>query len=197
MKSPWLLPLADVCLNLMLVFAVLLRLSVMAINGEIAPARTTLSTHALYVIKMEWNGNSRDDIDLYVSDPANHFVFFRRLVDGLINLEKDDTGADANTVTLPTGEKVMSPWNTEQVDINGIVPGEYVISCQLYSNKSGGPVTAAVTLFRMVNGSSVKVHDESVELKEKGDEETAFRFTLLNSGEVVDINRLQKKFIGQ
>lgn len=194
--SLWLLPLADICLNLMLVFAVLLRLSVMAINAESKPSNPSLSTHALYVIQMAWDGQSKDDIDLYVSDPAKHLVFFRRMSDGMMTLERDDTGLESNTVTLPTGEVVSSPYNEEQVDIKGVIPGEYVIACQLYAMRSPEPVTAAITLFRIVNGGAVKVHDESVALKDKGDEVTAFRFTLLSDGTVVDINRLQKKFTG-
>jgi hypothetical protein len=194
--KPWLLPLADVCLNLMLVFAVLLRLSVMAINAEQAPpTKPTLFTHALYVIKLEWSGDSKDDLDLYASDPVKHLVFFKRLSDGMMTLEHDDTGSDSNSTTLPNGEVVTSPWNFEQIDIKGIVPGEYVVNVHLYSASSPGPISAVVTLFQMVNGSTVKVHDESVELKEKGDEVTAFRFTLLADGTVVNINRLQKKFV--
>jgi hypothetical protein len=196
-SSPWLLPLADVCLNLMLVFAVLLRLSVMAINAENAPKTTpSLATHALYVIKLEWSGDSKDDLDLYASDPVNHVCYFKRLTDGLMTLEHDDTGSDSNSITLPNGEVVNSPWNFEQIDIKGIIPGEYVANVHLYALRSPDPVSAVVTLFRMVNGTTVKVHDESVELKDRGDEVTAFRFTLLPDGTVVNINRLQKKFVG-
>ena len=198
MKSfPWLLPLADVCINLMLVFAVLLRLSVAASQSAHVESKTTASTHALYIVKVEWNSQSQDDVDTYAQDPLKHLVFFRRLADGLMVLEHDDTGMNSNTVTLPSGEKVVSAFNEEIVDIKGIIPGsEYIINVQMYSKRDPNPTSVEVELDKVAGGSNVKVHDETVVLKERGDEQTAFRFTLLPDGTVVDINRLQTRFVG-
>jgi hypothetical protein len=193
---PWLLPLADVCINLMLVFAVLLRLSVAASQSAHVESKTSTSTHALYFIKVEWNSQSEDDVDTYVRDPLQHLVFFKRLNDGLMHLDHDDTGVSSNTVTLPSGEKVVAAFNSETVEINGVIPGEWIANIQLYSDRDSKPVSVDVELDKVAGGSSVKVHDETVVLKERGDEQTAFRFTLLPDGAVVDVNRMQTRFVG-
>ena len=66
----------DVCINLVLVFAVLLKLSLLAINVESAEsAQKLLKSNALFLIKVVWTGESDDDVDTYVSDPLSHLVF--------------------------------------------------------------------------------------------------------------------------
>ena len=193
----WLVPFVDVYLVLMLVFLIISRLEIAAINHVSTPeTKASMSTHALYVIKVDWSGQSEDDVDTYVRDPAQHLVFFRRLADGLMVLDHDDTGISSNTIVLPSGEKVVSAFNEESVEIRGIIPGEYVANVHLYSDRDDKPVSVAVELDKVAGGANVKVHDETVVLKQRGDEQTAFRFTLLASGEVVDINRLQTRFVG-
>ena len=110
----------DVCINLVLVFAVLLKLSLLAINVESAEsAQKRLKSNALFLIKVVWAGESDDDVDTYVSDPLSHLVFFKRLQDGLMNLDRDDTGSSNNLITLPDGRVVKSAYNEEQVEIRG------------------------------------------------------------------------------
>ncbi len=191
----WLVPFVDVYLVLMLVFLVISRLEVAAITN-VNPPKSTTSTHALYLIKVEWSGQSQDDVDTYVQDPLKHLVFFKRLADGVMRLDHDDTGMDSNIVTLPSGEKVVSAFNSETVEIMGVVPGEYVTNVQMYSKRDSNPTSISVELDKVAGGDNVKVHDETVILKERGDEQTAFRFTLLQDGQVVDINRMQTRFVG-
>jgi hypothetical protein len=47
-----------------------------------------------------WSGESDDDVDTYVSDPLAHLVFFKRLQDGLMNLDRDDTGSSSNMIAI-------------------------------------------------------------------------------------------------
>ena len=100
------------CINLVFVFAVLLKLSLLAINVQSAEsAEKRLKSSALFLIKVVWPGECQDDVDTYVSDPLSHLVFFRRLQDGLMNLNRDDTGSSNNTITLPDGRVVQSAYN--------------------------------------------------------------------------------------
>jgi hypothetical protein len=99
----------DVCINLVFVFAVLLKLSLLAINVQSAEsAQKRLKSNALLLIKVAWAGESDDDIDTYVSDPLSHLVFFKRLQDGLMYLDRDDAGSNSNMINLPKSEEEKS-----------------------------------------------------------------------------------------
>ena len=186
----------DVCINLVLVFAVLLKLSLLAINVESAEsAQKRLKSNALFLIKVVWAGESDDDVDTYVSDPLSHLVFFKRLQDGLMNLDRDDTGSNSNLVTLPDGRVVKSAYNEEQVEIRGIIEGEYIVNVHMYRMATPTPTKVIVTLYKVTEGEDVQIHERVLTLAEQRQEETAFRFTLTRSGEVADINELPKSLI--
>src|SRR5271157_1640747 len=186
----------DVCINLVLVFAVLLKLSLLAINVESAEsAQKRLKSNALFPIKVMWAGESDDDVDTYVSDPLSHLVFFKRLQDGLMNLDRDDTGSSNNLITLPDGRVVKSAYNEEQVEIRGMIEGEYIVNLQMYRKATPTPTKVIVTLYKVAGGEDVQIHERVLTLAAQTQEETAFRFTLTKSGEVADINQLPKSLI--
>ena len=186
----------DVCINLVLVFAVLLKLSLLAINAESAEStQKRLKSNALFLIKVVWAGESDDDVDTYVSDPLSHLVFFKRLQDGLMNLDRDDTGSSSNLITLPDGRVVKSAYNEEQVEIRGIIEGEYIVNVHMYRKATPTPTKVIVTLYKVAEGEDVQIHERVLTLAQQGQEETAFRFTLTRSGEVADINELPKSLI--
>jgi hypothetical protein len=185
----------DVCINLVLVFAVLLKLSLLAINVESAESvQKRVKSSALFLIKVVWPGESDDDVDTYVSDPLAHLVFFKRLQDGLMNLDRDDTGSSSNMITLPDGRLVKSAYNEEQVEIRGLIEGEYVVNVHMYRKASSTPTKVIVTLYKVAEGEDVQVHERVLTLTEQ-QEKTAFRFTLTKSGEVADINELPTSLI--
>jgi hypothetical protein len=185
----------DVCINLVLVFAVLLKLSLLAINVESAEsAQKRVKSNALFLIKVVWPGESDDDVDTYVSDPLAHLVFFKRLQDGLMNLDRDDTGSSSNMITLPDGRAVKSAYNEEQVEIRGLIEGEYVVNVHMYRKASSTPTKVIVTLYKVAEGEDVQIHERVLTLAEQ-QEKTAFRFTLTKSGEVADINELPTSLI--
>ncbi|MBV8416574.1 MAG: hypothetical protein JO251_15305 [Verrucomicrobia bacterium] len=185
----------DVCINLVLVFAVLLKLSLLAINVESAEsAQKRVKSNALFLIKVVWPGESDDDVDTYVSDPLAHLVFFKRLQDGLMNLDRDDTGSSSNMITLPDGRLVKSAYNEEQVEIRGLIEGEYIVNVHMYRKASSTPTKVIVTLYKVAEGEDVQIHERVLTLAEQ-QEKTAFRFTLTKSGEVADINELPTSLI--
>lgn len=183
----------DVCINLVLVFAVLLRLSIVMVNAE--QQKNQQTTHAAFLVKMNWPSESKDDVDLYVSDPLNQIVYFRQKQVGLMSLDRDDTGREQNMVTLPDGRVVQSQFNEEQINIRGIIEGEYVVNVHMYRKSEDLPTKVEVTLFKSGSGGDMEVHKQMVTLATERQEETAFRFTLTKDGGVVDVNRLPKRFV--
>ncbi|MBV8815420.1 MAG: hypothetical protein JO271_13095 [Verrucomicrobia bacterium] len=185
----------DVCINLVLVFAVLLRLSIVMINAE--QQKNQLQNHAAFLVKINWPGESNDDVDLYVADPLNNIVYFRQKQIGLMSLDRDDTGHQQNMVTLPDGRVVQSQFNEEQVNIRGIVEGEYVVNVHMYRKSDNRPTKVEIALFKSSGGDQMEVHKQVVTLSAERQEETAFRFTLTKDGDVVGVNRLPRRFVDQ
>jgi hypothetical protein len=183
----------DVCINLVLVFAVLLRLSIVMANAE--QQKNHQTTHAAFLVKINWPSESEDDVDLYVSDPLNQIVYFRQKQIGLMSLDRDDTGREQNMVTQPDGRVVQSQFNEEQVNIRGIVEAEYVVNVHMYRKSDDHPTKVEVLLFKSGAGGDMEIHKQIVTLNTEREEETAFRFTLTRDGGVVDVNRLPKHFV--
>jgi hypothetical protein len=183
----------DVCINLVLVFAVLLRLSIVMANAE--QQKNHQTTHAAFLVKINWPSESKDDVDLYVGDPLNQIVYFRQKQIGLMSLDRDDTGREQNMVTLPDGRVVQSQFNEEQVNIRGIIEGEYVVNLHMYRKSDDLPTKVEVALFKSGAGGDMEIHKQMVTLTTEREEETAFRFTLTRDGGVVDVNRLPKHFV--
>jgi hypothetical protein len=191
------IPTVDFLLGLVVVFVVLYQLSLVLANEDAAKAKQQhLQNSSLYLVKMSWPGDSDDDVDLYVHDPAYHLVFFKAKQSGLMSLDRDDTGRGSNTVRLPDGRAVVSAWNEERVTIRGIIEGEYIINVHMYRKSSKVPTKVEVTLYKTDANEDIMVHQKVVTLALEREEETAFRFTLTQDGNVVDVNELPKSFIG-
>ena len=192
----WLIPGMDLMTNLAIMFIVLFAISLASVTKkQSSPTITNLTNHNLYVIKVQWPGSSHDDVDSYTQDPIGNIVYFRNLSTPTITLERDDTGMDSNTAKLPSGETVTSAFNEEVTDIRSIIPGEYIFNVQMYSKRDDKPCPVSVSLFKCSGSDWVLVTDASVVMTEKGQEYTAFRFTLTKDGEVVDINNIPIKFV--
>jgi hypothetical protein len=186
----------DLLLNLVMAFTVLLSLSIMAMSTNQEPPKTDhVQQDALYLIKVRWAGESNDDVDTYVMNPLGQILFFKQKEIGLMNLNRDDTGREANTITLADGRVVTSEFNEETASIRGIIEGEYTVNVHLYRASDKTPVDVVVTLYKVANGGDIQLHDQKVTLDFQGDEKTAFRFTLMKNGDVVGINRLPKLFV--
>lgn len=139
----------DLLFNLLVGFVFLFIVAFLLINPptkkEEAPKK------AEYLIVIEWDTGSNDDIDLWVQDPNNTTVSFTRKEGGLLNLEKDDLGVSNDQWITPEGERVTIPINREVVTMRGIVPGRYKIAAHVYSFRH---------VFKRQGGKNVPVEDD-------------------------------------
>ena len=139
----------DLLFNLLVGFVFLFIVAFLLINPptkkEEAPKK------AEYLIVIEWDTGSNDDIDLWVQDPNNTTVSFTRKEGGLLNLEKDDLGVSNDQWITPEGERVTIPINREVVTMRGIVPGRYKIAAHVYSFRH---------VFKRKGGKNVPVEDD-------------------------------------
>src|SRR5258708_33331914 len=117
---------------LLVVFSVLLNLAILIANVEQSKSQSHVSANALYLVRLDWSGNSDSDLDLYCQDGVGHLSYFRRLNDGAMTLTRDCTGNHSNRVTLPDGRVVQSAINQETIEIRSIIEGEYCCNVHFY-----------------------------------------------------------------
>ena len=130
----------DLLFNALLGFVVMFVLAFLLIN-PIAKSGA-IDPKAEFLITLTWPDGLREDVDLYVEDPAGRLVWFRSREAGLMHLDRDDLG-ERNDVIEVAGRRVLNPLNLEIVSIRGILPGEYVVNLHLYRGDGAAPAASA------------------------------------------------------
>jgi hypothetical protein len=181
----------DLLFNALLGFVVMFVLAVLLIN-PIAKSGA-VDAKAEFLITLTWPEGRREDIDLYVQDPAGEMVWFRSREAGLMHLDRDDLG-ERNDAIEVAGRRVLNPLNQEIVSIRGILPGEYVVNLHLYRADGAQSVPATVKIEKL-NPRVELVFFGPLALVEQGDERTAARFSIGSDGRVRDVNQLPKQIV--
>ncbi len=181
----------DLLFNALLGFVVMFVLAFLLINPI---ARSgAIDPKAEFLITLSWPDGRREDVDLYVEDPAGRLVWFRSREAGLMHLDRDDLG-ERNDVIEVAGRRVLNPLNQEIVSIRGIMPGEYVVNLHLYRTDGDQPVPATVKIEKL-NPKVELVFFGPLTLTAQGDEQTAARFSLGADGRVRDLSHLPKQLV--
>ena len=110
----------DLLFNALLSFVVMFVLAVLLINPVAKSG--AVDPKAEFLITLTWPEGRREDVDLYVEDPAGELVWFRSREAGLMHLDRDDLG-ERNDMIEVSGRRIANPLNQETVSIRGILPG--------------------------------------------------------------------------
>jgi hypothetical protein len=181
----------DLLFNALLGFVVMFVLAFLLINPV---AKTgAVDPKAEFLITLSWPDGRREDVDLYVADPAGNLVWFRQREAGLMHLDRDDLG-QRNDLIEVAGRQIANPLNQEIVSIRGVLPGEFVVNVHLYREHGGGAVPATIKVEKL-NPKVELVFYGAVTLAEQGDEATAVRFAIGTDGRVRDVNQLSKRLV--
>jgi len=193
----------DLLFNLLVGFVFLFIVAFLLINPptkkEDAPKK------AEYLIIIEWDTVSNDDVDLWVQDPENVTVSFTRKEGGLLNLEKDDLGVSNDQWITPQGERVTIPINREVVTMRGIKPGRYKIAAHIYSyrypKKREGGRMVDIEDTREIVATLIKINPYgekyrvSRKYKQRGQVITLFNFELDEDGNITAIDDRKHNFV--
>ena len=177
----------DLLFNTLLCFAALFSLAFILINPS--KKNKTVDAKAEFIITVIWPSEMDDDVDTYVEDPEGNLIAFNRREQGLMHLDRDDTGLSFDTISTSFG-LVEYKENREMVTIRGYVPGEYVVNVHMYTKREDAETPVTIILEK-INPYKV-VTGRNVVLKLRGDEKTAFRFTVDDEGKVIQTNQLEK-----
>jgi len=182
----------DLLFNILLLFFAMFILSYTQIRIE--ESKANLKTKAEFVITLTWDSNNIDDVDLWIRDPLDNVMFFRKLHIGMMHLDRDDRGKANDTITLPNGTTVVCPINQEIATIRGIVPGEWIINIHMYNKKDTKPANVEVKMVKL-NPTFTEIFTKRLVMAKSKEEITIARFTMTISGEVIGMLELHYEMV--
>ena len=152
-----------------------------------------------FIIVMTWDDESGDDIDLWVRDPQGNIVSFRNRGIGFMHLDRDDLGLSNDKIMGPDGKMIYVYRNKEVVSLRGFSEGTYLVNVHVYNKKVWKDnkmhrSNVKVELIKL-NPYSEVVQAEFVAVG-RGQEFTAFHFTLNADGEVIKLSNAREALIG-
>jgi hypothetical protein len=131
--------------------------------------RPSVTTFGQYAVTM--TSKTKDDIDLYVRDPAGDIAWYDSLQAGPLSLEHDDIPGVTDPVSAGLHELTV---------IREAAPGEYVANVQVYSG--GAPAAVTVQLWDLRGLHKRIVYGRTFTVAGAGQQKTAFRWRLNAAG---------------
>ena len=152
-----------------------------------------------YIIILSWDDESGDDIDLWVRDPLGNLLSFKNREDALMHLDRDDLGLSNDKVQLPDGDYEYVYRNKEVASLRGTHEGEYLVNVHVYNKKPGKDSSMQPSNIR-VELIKLNPYDEVTQAQfratKRGQEFTAFHFTLDEDGKVIGLRNEKESLIG-
>lgn len=152
--------------------------------------------NVIYEVILTWDGESEDDLDLYVKAASGHIASFNRREGGqgsLISLDHDALGKRRNNSLGEGQEGTVIQFNEEITSFRGVIAGENVVTVHVYAKRDEGPTKATIKLIKIKPYKEVIIKEK--EFSSTGQELTAFRFTTDKNGEIIDINELPANLV--
>lgn len=130
------------------------------------------------IIELHWPNDMNVDVDLWVQGPESTPVGFWNQGNDLFNLLRDDLGTEGDATNQ----------NYEVSYSRGIRAGEYIVNVHMYGNlRAGMSVPASVVVsVRTKYESTRQILASTVELTQRNQEETAYRFRLDGDGKLIE-----------
>ena len=154
------------------------------INPPIIEARSAIQTPGRWVVITTWEA-SDNDVDTWLQQPDGRKVWWRNPRSPIAHLEQDDLGINDDD------PKAM---NRERVVVRTVQAGEHIVALHCFACYDL-PITVTVALWRL-QGADKRVYSLRRVLLLNGQEETAFRFVLDESGVLQKMNRLPAQIVG-
>lgn len=193
-KYPPLLGFIDLLLNLAVAFAFLFMLSQMLINISKTQSKAP-EREGSYLIQITWNEGIDADVDLWVLAPNNERSgFFSRDVQTM-SLLRDDLGSTNDWYINDQGQQVLNKMNREEVTIRTPLQGKYVVNLHYFRAPADyqGKITVKVVLKKVKEDETLL--ERTLTLTSRGDELTAFTFTLDKQFNLVGSTKPEKPIL--
>ena len=152
--------------------------------------------NVIYEVILTWDGESNDDLDLYVQAATGHVACFNNREGGqgsLISLDHDALGKSRNNSLANGQEGTVISYNEEVVSFRGVTEGENIVTVHVYSKPDDEPIKATIKLIKIKPYKEVVVRERTFTVT--GEELTAFRFKTDAQGNVLEVNELPAKLV--
>ena len=156
----------------------------------------TRPPNVLYEVILTWDGNSEDDLDLYVQAASGHVVSFNNREGGqgsLISLDHDALGRRRNNSLAADAVGKVVDFNEEIVSFRGITGGENIVTIHAYAKRDTNATSATIKLVKIKPFKEVVTKVR--EFTATGEQKTAFRFKTDKSGKIIEINELPANLV--
>ena len=147
--------------------------------------------NVIYEVVLTWDGESEDDLDLYVRAASGHTVSFNRREGGqgsLISLDHDALGKRRNNTLGEGQEGTVIPFNEEVVSFRGVTAGENIVTVHVYAKRDEGSTKGTIKLIKIKPFKEVVTKER--QFATTGEEIIGFRFRTDKDGNVLEINEL-------
>ena len=151
--------------------------------------------NVIYEVVLTWDGESNDDLDLYVQAASGHVVSFNNREGGqgsLLSLDHDALGKARNN-SLPDENGIVVNYNEEVVSFRGVLKGENIATVHVYSKTDPTPIKATIKLIKIKPFKEIVTKERVFEAVVE--EKVAFRFTTDKNGVIIDINELPANLV--
>ena len=152
--------------------------------------------NVIYEVILTWDGESNDDLDLYVQAATGHVACFNNREGGqgsLIALDHDALGKSRNNSLANGQQGTVVNYNEEVVSFRGVTAGENIVTVHVYSKPDDEPIKATIKLIKIKPYKEVVVRERTFTVT--GEELTAFRFKTDAQGNVLEVNELPAKLV--
>ena len=152
-----------------------------------------------FIIVMTWDDDSGDDIDLWVRDPLGNILSFRNRGVGLMHLDRDDLGLSNDKIKGPDGKVIYIYRNKEVVSLRGYHAGTYLVNVHVYNKKpwkDGKQHRSNIHVELIKLNPYQEVAQAQFLAVGRGQEFTAFHFTLDIDGKVIEMSDERTPLIG-
>ena len=142
------------------------------------------------MITARWDDEQSTDIDLWIKGPKGRAVGYTNKDNGYITLSRDDLGVTNDTFVGKGNRVRVLKRNIEDIQVRGLVPGDYIVNLHYYSpgafNQVDRVETVTVELLDL-NPRLRRVIKLDIDLGHRA-EKTAFVFTVDESGAITEVD---------
>jgi hypothetical protein len=150
-----------------------------------------------FLITMEWNPKSKNDIDLWVKDPdGNILSFTNKSVQGMF-LDRDDLGKQHDVIITKNGQRQEVEINQEIVTIRGYKAGKYTVAAHYYGNYGTNTLELVTISVLKLQPFNYVFRKNDIELRERGQEVTLVTFELDSDGKVIGVSDEKNFFVNR
>jgi hypothetical protein len=179
------IPLVDILMNSFMGFVALFALAIIS-QGKPTDGNITLKGE--YLITMEWQTESSDDMDLWVRQGNGDAAGFRGWHKDIrsMSLDRDNMGSD-DWLYDDAGSRVKRLPKREMITVRGIMPGKYTVNGYLYKHEPGSPNPRAYVEVIRLNPYMVVFQGEK-EFTVAQRDQTYLTFTIDKDGDYHDVD---------